>query len=171
MLAPWEKSHDKPRQNIKNQKHHFTDKSPYKQSYGFSVVLHGCESWTIKRAEGQRINDFKLWSWRRFLRVPWTARRSTQSILKEINLEYSLERLMLKCQYFGHLKSWLIGKDPDARKDWRQEKRAAEGEMVGWHHQPTDMSLRKLWEIVKNKEGWRAAIHGLQSVGHDLVSE
>ena len=125
-----------PRQNIKNQKHHFIDKSPYNQSYGFPVVLYGCESWIIKRAEGQKIDDFKLWSRRRFLRFPWTARRSNQSILKEVNLEYSLEGLMLKLQYFGHLKSRLIGKDPDVWKDWRQEeKRAAEDEMVGWHHQ------------------------------------
>ena len=94
----------------------------------FPVVMYGCESWTIKKAECQRIDAFELWCWRRLLRVPWTARRSNQSILKEINPEYSLEGLILKLkrQYFGHLirtKSQLIGKDPDAGKDWRQEEK------------------------------------------------
>ena len=103
----------------------------------FLVVMYGCESWTIKKAEGWRIDIFKLRCWRRLLRVPWTARRSNQSILKEVSPEYSLEglMLMLKLQYFGHL-NWLIGKDPDAGKDWRwEEKGTTEDEMVGWHHQ------------------------------------
>ena len=99
---PWKESYNKPRQCIKNQRHHFADKGPYSQSYGFSVVTYRCESWTTKKAERQRIDTFKLYHWRRFLRVPWTA-RSNQSILKEINPEYSLEGLMLKLQYFGHL--------------------------------------------------------------------
>ena len=89
----------------------------------FPVVMYGCESWTIKKAEHWRIDSFELCCWRRLLRVPWTARRTNQSILKEISPEYSLERLLLKLklQYFGHLmKSWLTGKDPDAGKDWRQ---------------------------------------------------
>ena len=85
--------------------------------YSFPVVMYGCESWTIKKAEHQRTEAFKLWCWRRLLRVPWTARRSNQSILKEINPEYSLEGLMLKLQYFGYLMSQLIGKDPEAGKD------------------------------------------------------
>ena len=96
MLAPWKKSYDEPRQCIKKQRHHFANKGPYSQSYGLSVVMYRCESWTIKKAECQRIDAFKLWCWRRFFRVPWTARRSSQSILKEINSEYSLEGLMLK---------------------------------------------------------------------------
>ena len=105
----------------------------------FPVVMYGCESWTIKKAEHQ-IDAFELWCWRRLLRVPWTARRSNQSILKEISPECSLEGLMLKLklQYFGHLmaKSWLIWKDPDARKDWWwEEKGTTENEMAGWHHQ------------------------------------
>ena len=85
----------------------------------FPVVMYGCESWTIKKAERQRIDAFELRCWRRLLRVPWTTRRANQSILKEISPEYSLEGLMLKLklQYFGHLKNWLIGKDPDAGKD------------------------------------------------------
>ena len=99
----------------------------------FPVVMYGCERWTIKRAECQRIDAFELWCWRRLLRVPCTARRSNQSILKEISPGCSLEGLMLKLklQYFGHL----MWKDPDAGKDWGQkEKRTTEDEMVGWHH-------------------------------------
>ena len=94
--APWKKSYDKSRQCIKKQKHHFTNKGPYSQSYGFPVVMFGCERWTIKKAECQRIDAFKLWCWRRLLRISWTARRLNQSILKEINPEYSLEGLMIK---------------------------------------------------------------------------
>ena len=105
----------------------------------FPVVMYGFESWTMKKAERQKIDAFELWCWRRLLRVPWTARRSSQSILKEIYPEYSLEGLMLKLklQYFGHpdVKNWLNGKDPAAGKDWRwEEKKMTEDEMVGWHH-------------------------------------
>ena len=92
----------KPRQCVKKQGHHFADKDLYNQSYGF-FSSHVQMSWNIKKAESQRIDAFKLWCWRRLLRAPWTARRSNQSILKEINPEYSLEVLMLKLQYFGHL--------------------------------------------------------------------
>jgi len=84
MPIPWKKSYNKPRQHIKKQRHHFADKGFYSQSYGFSKVMHGFENWIIKKLEHQRINAFGLWCWRRFLRVPWTARRSNQSILKEI---------------------------------------------------------------------------------------
>ena len=104
----------------------------------FLVVMFGCENWTIKKAECPRIDVFELWCWRRLLRVPWTARRSNQSILKEISPEYSLEGLMLKLklQYFGHLMRRIdsLGKDPDARQDWRQKKGMTEDEMVRWHH-------------------------------------
>ena len=104
----------------------------------FPVAMYGCESWTIRKAECQRNDAFELWCWKRLLRVPWTARRSNQSILKEINLEYSLEGLMLKLmlQYFGHLmQRAIIGKNPDEGKDWGQEEKGAtEDEMVGWHH-------------------------------------
>ena len=90
---------------IKKQRHYFANKGPSGQSYGFPIVMYGCESWTIKKVEHQRIDAFELWCWRRLLRAAWTARRSNQSILKEINPEYSLEGLMmkLKLQYFGHL--------------------------------------------------------------------
>ena len=105
MLAPWKKCYDKPKQYIRKQRHYFANKGSSSQSFGFSVVMYGCESWTIKKDERQRIDAFELWYWRRLLRVPWTARRSNQSILKEISPEYSLEGLMLKLkhQYFCHL--------------------------------------------------------------------
>ena len=111
----------------------------------FPVVMRGCESWTIKKAKRRGIGAFELWCWRRLLRVPWDARRSNQSILKEISPEYSLEglTLKLKLQYFGHL---MWRKDPNDGKDWRQgEKDMTEDEMVGSHHWLKDLSLRKLW--------------------------
>ena len=103
--APWKKSYDQSRQHIKKQRYYFADKVPSSQSYGFPVVMYGRETWTIKEAERQRTDVFELWCWRTLLRVPWTARRSNPSILKEISPEYSLEGLMLKpkLQYFGHL--------------------------------------------------------------------
>ena len=104
----------------------------------FPVVMYGCASWAVKKAECQNIDAFELWCWRRLLWVPWTARRSNQSILKEISSGCSLEGLMLKLklQYFGHLmQSWLIGKDPNAGRDWGQEEKGTtEDEMAGWHH-------------------------------------
>ena len=104
MLAPWKKSYDQPRQHIKKQRHYFANKFPLVKPV-FPVVMYGCESWTIKKAECPRIDAFELGCWRRLLRVPRTARRSTQYILKEISPEYSLEGLMLKLklQYFGQL--------------------------------------------------------------------
>ena len=102
----------------------------------FPVVMYGCESWTTKKAERQRIDDFELWYWRRLLRVSWTAGRSNQSILKKISPDYSLEGWMLKLKLWPpDAKNWLIGKDPDAGKDWRREEKGTiEDEMVGWHH-------------------------------------
>ena len=97
--------YDKPRQHIKKQRYYFANKGPSGQGYGFSVVMYGCESWTIKKAEHQKVDAFELWCWRRLLRVPQTERRSDKSIIKETNPECSLEGLMLKLklQYFGHL--------------------------------------------------------------------
>ena len=128
-FAPWKKSYDKPRQHIKKQRHYFADKVCIVKAMVFLVVMYGCESWTIKKAEGRRINTFELWCWRRLSRVPWTARRSNQSILKEINPEYSLEglRLKLKLQFFGHLmwrtdsleKTLMLGKTEGGRRDDR----------------------------------------------------
>ena len=91
-----EGKHDKPRQCIRKQRHHFVDKGPYSQSYGFPVVMYRCVSWTIKKGEHRRVDAFELWCWRRLLRILWTARRSNESILEEINPEYSLEGLILK---------------------------------------------------------------------------
>ena len=99
-------SDDKPRQCIKKQRHCFADKGPYSQAMVFPVVMYRCESWTIKKAERRRTDTFELWCWRRLLKVPWTARRSNQSILMEINPEYSLEGLMWKLQYIGQTTHW-----------------------------------------------------------------
>ena len=106
----------------------------------FPVVLYGCDSWTVKKAERRRIDAFELWCWRRLLRVPWTARRSNQSILKVINSWVFFGRNDIKAEtpvlWPCHVKSWLIGKDSDAGRNWGQEeKRTAEDEMAGWHHQ------------------------------------
>ena len=120
-------------QCIKKQRHHFANKGPYGQSFGFSIVMYGSEGWTLKKAEHQKIDAFELWCWRRLLRILWTARRSNQSILNEINLEYSFEGLMLKLklQYCGHLmrrtdsleKTLMLGKIEDRRRRGRQRMR------------------------------------------------
>ena len=164
MLGPWKKSYDQPRQHIKKQRHYFATKDVSNQSYGFSSShVYGCESLTIKIAERWRTVAFKLWCWRRLLRAPWTARRSNQSILKEISPECSLEGLMpkLTLQYSGHLmrrtdsleKTLMLGKiEGRMRRGWQRMR---------WSDDITssvDMSLRKLQELVIDRETCRTAV-------------
>ena len=138
----------------------------------FPVIMYGCDSWTIKKAECRRIDAFELWCWRKFLRVPWTARRSNQSILKEINPEYSLEELMLKLQYSGHLmrradsleKTLMLGKI--------RSKRRSRQQWMWWLDSitdTTDMSLSKHQEMVMDRDAWHAAVHGV-SKSHTWLS-
>ena len=149
MLAPWKKSYDQPRHLINKQRYYFADEQPSSKAMVFLVIMYGCEIWTIKKAEHQRMDAFELWCLRRLLRVPWTARKSNHSILKEISPEHSLEGQMLKAnlQYFGHLmwrtdsfeKTLMLGKiEGGRRRGWQRMR---------WLDDITDsmdMSLSKL---------------------------
>ena len=176
ILAPWKKSYDQPRQHIKKQRHYFANKVHLVKAMVFPVVMYRCESWTINKAECQRIDAFELWCWRRLLRVPWTARRPNQSILKKINPEYSLEGLMLKLklQYFDHLmrradsleKTLMLGKIEGRR---RRGNRGWDGWMVS----PTQWT----WVWVNSRSWWWTGKPGVlqsmesQRVGHNWATE
>ena len=175
MLAFWKKNYDQPRQHIKRQRHYFANKSPSSQSYGFPIVMYGCESWTIKKAESWKIDAFELWCWRRLLRVPWTARRSNRSILKEVSPGCSLEGLMLKLklQYFGHLvgrtdtleKTLMLGKIESKRRG-QQRMRWLDGITDQW-----------TWVWASSRSWWWTGKPGVlqsvesQRVGHNWETE
>ena len=161
-ILEWVAISFKPRQCIKNQGYNFANKCPYSQSYGFSNSH--VWMWELDHKEDWAPKNWCFWIvvLEKTLESPLDKKEIKQSILKEISPEYySFEGLMLKLQYFGPLmQSQLIGKDPDAGKDWRQEEKGTkEDEMVGWHHQLNEHDLSKLWDMIKDREAWRAVVH------------
>ena len=189
MLAPWKKSYDQPRQNTEKQRCYFTDKVRLIKAMVFPVVIYGCKSWTIKKAEHQRIDAFELWCWRRLVRVPWTARRSNQWFLKEISPEYSLEGLILKLklQYLGHLigrtdsveKTLMLRKiEGKRRRGWqRMGWLLWYHQLYGWYHHRVISPMLWTWVWVSSRSWWWTGKPGMlqpmgsQRVGHDWAAE
>ena len=164
--APWKKSCDKPRQCIKKQRHHFVNKGLYIQSYGFSISHVLTENWIIKKTEPWRIVAFELWCWRRLPRVPWTTRKSSPSILKEINPEYSLEGLMLKLklQYFGHLmwRADSLGKSPTlGRVEGKRRRRQLRMRWLNNITNSMEMNFHNLRDIVEDRGSRCVTGHGV----------
>ena len=171
-MSSYEDQDHKCRQCVEKQRHYSADKGPYNQGNG----LPSGHTWTVKKAEHQRIDAFKLWCWRRFLRVPWTVRRSNQSILREIKPEYLLAGLMLKLklQYFGYLmqtddsleKSLMLGKIEGRRRRGHQRMRR-----LDCNTDAINMNLGKLQEMVRGMESWHAAVQGVTKTGHNCTIE
>ena len=167
MLAPWKKSYDKPRQHIKKQRHHFPNKSPYSQSYDFFSSHVSMWELDHKKAENWRTDAFELWCWGRLLKVPWTARKSNQSILKEISPEYSLEGLMLKLklQYFGHLMWRDDSLEKTWERCWERLKAGGEGDDRGRDRWMASLT-QSTWVWASSRRWWRTRKPGLlQSMG------
>ena len=167
-FVPWKKSYDQPRQHIKKQRHYFADKGPSSQSYFFSSIHVWL--WELDYKESWRIDALELWCWRRHLRVHWTAKRSNQSILKEINAEYSLEGLMLKLK-LQYLATWHEGLTHWKRPwCWEKLKEGGEGEDRGWDGWMASLTQwTRVW-VNSGTAAWRAAVHGSQS-GHNSMSK